>query len=204
MINSALYLHKVICSQWQNEMLGSLIVHSIHTPWTRPHSRPILLPPLHVERWEQDVLWMCWVSGDRVRRRDSGNGEREVRDERGECCGVRAFLWMGLCHPCASQIHHLLIPGHRCSVWDNKYQSSALCSLFSPYSNPSSHPSMPLSKITESKPPELREGVKRKAVAKGKIDQGSAGSGRGCIDDDDACFGAAFSVDNMVLTLSPF
>lgn len=59
------------------------------------------------------------------------------------------------------------------------------------------------SQDTESKPPELREGVKRKAVAKGEIDKGSAGLGRGCNDDDDACFGAAFSVDNMVLTLSP-
>ncbi|CAJ1053605.1 Hypothetical predicted protein [Xyrichtys novacula] len=47
-------------------------------------------------------------------------------EKKGECCGVRAFLRMCLCHPSASQIHHLLIPGHRRSVWEDKYQHSAL------------------------------------------------------------------------------
>lgn len=73
---------------------------------------------------------LCSLTCER-RGRETGGYSEKARGWRCVCvcvCAhavfVCAFLRMSLCHPSASQIHHLLIPRHRRSVWDNKQQRS--------------------------------------------------------------------------------
>lgn len=102
------------------------------------------------------------------------------RRDRGERCGVRAFLRMCLCHPSASQIHHLLIPGHRHSVWFNKQQCSlSLLSVLQAFFT-SQHDSM--SKFTGCKPACEKKCEERESGQEGWGDDG-VGSGSSCINE---------------------